>query len=65
MERGRKRGGKLALIEAGAHPGGSCKRSTVVKEKETKREKEGKNGAKGEAGKAIGIYTYIEEERER
>lgn len=53
------------MIEAGAHPGGSCKRSTVVKEKETKREKEGKNGAKGEAGKAIGIYTYIEEERER
>ncbi|TGZ32557.1 hypothetical protein DBV15_05380 [Temnothorax longispinosus] len=44
VERGRKRGGKLALIEAGdsshAHPGGSCKRSTAVKEKETKREKE-------------------------
>lgn len=64
-----KEAAKLALIEAGdsshAHPGGSCKRSTAVKEKETKREKEGKNGVKGEAGKAIGIYTYIEEERER
>lgn len=46
VERGRKRGGKLALIEAGdsshAHPGGSCKRSTAVKEKETKRAKEEK-----------------------
>jgi len=45
VERGLKRGGKLALIEAGdsphAHPGGSCKRSTAVKEKETKS-KEGK-----------------------
>lgn len=66
VERGRKRGGKLALIETGdsshAHPGGSCKRSTAVKEKERKREKEGKNEARGEAGKAIGIYTYIEKE---
>lgn len=57
------------MIEAGdsshAHPGGSCKRSTAVKKKETKRVKEGENGARGEAGKAIGIYTYIEKERER
>lgn len=61
VERGRKRGGKLALIEAGdsshAHPG-SCKRSTAVKEKETKREKEGKIGARGETGKAI-VYIHI------
>ncbi|KYN00463.1 Protein kinase C iota type [Cyphomyrmex costatus] len=62
VERGLKRGGKLALIEAGdsphAHPGGSCKRSTAVKEKETKS-KEGKkeNEARGEAGKAIATYT--------
>lgn len=69
VERGRKRGGKLASIEAGdsshAHPGGSCKRSTAVKEKETKREKEGKNEARGEAGKAIGVDIRIEKERER
>jgi len=55
VERGRKRGGKLALIEAGdsshAHPGdsGNCKRSTAVKEKETKTERR-EERSKGRGG---------------
>lgn len=54
VERGLKRGGKLALIEAGdsphAHPGGSCKRSTAVKEKETKTKERKSERGKGRGG---------------